>query len=155
VDDAVVQRLVDFVRFLAPPPARSSDDPAERERIEQGRQLFQQIGCAECHVPRLRTGRSEVDALDRRDFEMYSDFLLHDLGAEFADVCGTAASPSELRTTPLAGLSRRRRFLHDGRAFAIEDAIALHGGEAVQARERFQALGPTLRQALLRFLQSL
>lgn len=155
VDSATVQRLVDFVRFLAPPPGRMPEDPAAREQVEQGRQLFQQIGCADCHVPRLRTGRSDVEALDRRDFQMYSDFLLHDLGSEFADVCGLEAAPSELRTAPLAGLGHRRVFLHDARAFTVEDAILMHGGEAVQARERFRGLGVAMKQAVLRFLDAL
>lgn len=155
VDDATVQRLVDFVRFLAPPAPRIPADPADQERVERGRHAFQQIGCAECHVPRLRTGRSDVAALDRRDFLIYSDFLLHDLGANFADVCGIAAGPSELRTAPLAGLGRRRMLLHDGRALSIEDAILMHGGEAVRARENFRALPIDVQQALLRFLATL
>lgn len=155
VDEATVQRLVDFVRFLAPSPGRPRVDPAEMERVEQGRQLFQQIGCAECHVPRLRTGRSDVDALDRRDVLAYSDYLLHDLGSDFADVCGVAAGPSELRTAPLTGLGHRRIFLHDGRALAVEDAILMHGGEAVQARERYRGLNVMLQQALLMFLGTL
>ncbi|MGH7751383.1 MAG: di-heme oxidoredictase family protein, partial [Gemmatimonadales bacterium] len=45
--------------------------------------------------------------------------------------------------------------MHDGRAGTIEEAIELHGGEAVGARDRFAALPPRQRAALLRFLGSL
>ena len=45
--------------------------------------------------------------------------------------------------------------LHDGRAATIEQAIALHAGEATRARNRFLALSPGERAALLTFLKSL
>jgi len=47
------------------------------------------------------------------------------------------------------------RFLHDGRARSIEEAIRLHGGEAASARDRFKALSEEAREALLEFLRSL
>jgi CxxC motif-containing protein (DUF1111 family) len=53
------------------------------------------------------------------------------------------------------GLRLRSRFLHDGRASTLEDAILLHGGEAAGARERFGTLSDKDRQALLRFMKSL
>jgi CxxC motif-containing protein (DUF1111 family) len=42
--------------------------------------------------------------------------------------------------------------MHDGSARTIEAAIELHGGEATQARERFRALTPDDRAALLEFV---
>ncbi len=155
VDSTAVARLVDFVRFLAPPPRRVPPDAEARRVVDQGHQLFVRLGCADCHVPRLRTGRSDVRALDRRDVELFSDFLLHDMGPDLADVCGRDASPSELRTTPLAGLGSRRMFLHDGRALGLEDAIRAHGGEATAARVAFDSLSPILQDALIRFLRTL
>jgi CxxC motif-containing protein (DUF1111 family) len=47
------------------------------------------------------------------------------------------------------------KFLHDGRARSIEEAILLHAGEATHSRERFQALSEKDRAALLEFLRSL
>ncbi len=47
------------------------------------------------------------------------------------------------------------RFLHDGRAGTIEEAIRLHGGEAATSRDRFAALSKQDRKALLAFLRSL
>ena len=155
VRDDQVELLVAFVRLLAPPPPARIPAFAERDSVRRGRRVFRQLGCADCHVPELRTGPSDVAALDRKVIGLYSDLLLHDLGRDLADVCGPAASPSEFRTARLLGLRFRSRFLHDGRAPMLEDAILLHGGEARAARDRFQGLSYTVKQYLFEFLNSL
>lgn len=68
-----LDRADDFVRFLAPP----SRAPAGRE-ARRGERVFSDIGCASCHVPRLRTGKHEVRALSRTWVAAYTDLLLHD-----------------------------------------------------------------------------
>ncbi len=45
--------------------------------------------------------------------------------------------------------------LHDGRAHSIEEAIQLHGGEALTAKEKYQSITEADRLKLLRFLESL
>jgi CxxC motif-containing protein (DUF1111 family) len=77
------------------------------------------------------------------------------MGPELADICLGLASPSEFRTEPLMGLHLRSKFLHDGRAKSIEQAIALHAGEAAASRDRFRNLRESERAALLQFLGSL
>ena len=47
------------------------------------------------------------------------------------------------------------RFLHDGRARNLTEAILWHGGEARPARERFRALPARERRELVAFLDSL
>jgi len=47
------------------------------------------------------------------------------------------------------------RFLHDGRATTLEQAIELHNGEAARARDRFRALSAEDRAALVAFLKTL
>ena len=113
----------DFVRFLAPPQRRALTYAAE-----QGRATFSRIGCASCHTPSLTTGTNKVRALDRKTVYAYTDLLLHDMGSERADICLGLATPSEFRTEPLMGLGLATRFLHDGAATTIEQAIELHGG---------------------------
>ena len=139
----------DYVRFLAPPAAL----PLGREG-RRGETLFTRIGCATCHVPSLRTGEHVVGALSRRTVHAYSDLLLHDLGPELADLCFLDADPAEFRTEPLMGLRHMTRFLHDGRAPTVSDAILAHGGEGSAARAAFLALAPDERAALLAFLAS-
>jgi len=139
-----------FVRFLAPPAP-----PKLKGEAKQGRAVFGRIGCEGCHVPKLKTGPSDVDALANREVEAYTDLLLHDMGPELADICLGLASPSEFRTEPLMGLRLSETFMHDGRAASIEEAIRLHGGEGTASRDRFTALPPADRTALLAFLKEL
>jgi len=141
---------IDFVRFLAPPPRGGTGLDVLR-----GGRLFRAAGCADCHVPALETGKSDVRALRHREVAAYTDLLLHDMGRDLADICLGQATPSEFRTEPLMGLRLRTHFLHDGRAESIETAIRLHGGEATSARDRFNALSAEERQALLKFLGSI
>jgi CxxC motif-containing protein (DUF1111 family) len=149
--DAESVRLAhQFVRFLAPPSRQMLDAKAKR-----GERIFASIRCDACHVPSLRTGPSDVRALAHRQVGAYTDFLLHDMGPDLADICFGEATPAEFRTEPLMGLRLSTVFLHDGRATTLEDAIRQHGGEATASRDRFVALPEADRAALLAFLESL
>lgn len=155
--ESTVHAVTFYVRALAPP---ASGEDTER-RIE-GRKLFTQIQCARCHVPEFQTGPSSVAALSNRKVQLYSDLLLHDMGDALADNRPDGqASGREWRTTPLWGLRLMRNFLnghalllHDGRAKTIEEAILLHGGEALAARNGFVALTQAQKAALLDFVGS-
>lgn len=140
-----------YVRTLALAQPMNLDGTARR-----GQQTFSNIGCAKCHVPNLRTGDYPIQVIANRQFAGYTDLLLHDMGPELADNCqGLVATPSEFRTEPLMGLRLARRYLHDGRASSIEQAVELHGGEAARARDAFRALSESDRRALIRFLSTL
>jgi len=155
IDLATVELLADFVRFLAP-PNRGTPPTEEREQsAARGERLFGELGCPSCHVPTMRTGPSDVAALDRKTVALYSDLLLHDMGPDLADICGIDAAPSEVRTQPLMGLRFRDRLTHRARALDVRDAILLHGGEAQRARAAFAALGFLRQQDLVSFLQTL
>ena len=71
------------------------------------------------------------------------------------------ASGSEWRTPPLWGIgltetvNGHTRFLHDGRARNLAEAILWHGGEAEAAKENFRAMSAEDRAALIKFLESL
>jgi len=155
VDARTVALLTDYVRFLAPLPRALPADPAGRARAEAGEIVFGRIGCEECHTPALRTGPSDVPALDRKVVRLYSDLLLHDMGPALAGTCAPGATPREYRTEPLMGLRYRRRFLHDGRALGVRDAIELHGGQAAATAAAFRALPLDRQLALLTFLDTL
>lgn len=155
VDLPAIQRLADFVRFLAPLPGAPLAADARRDSVVRGERVFVSLGCPSCHVPSMTTGTSSIPALDRKTVYLYSDLLLHDMGAELADVCGAGAEPGELRTAILAGLGYRKAFLHDGRALDLTEAVVAHGGEAAAARAAFAQLDPISRQFLLAFLETL
>ena len=92
----------------------------------------------------------------------YTDLLVHDLGAGLADRRPDGeATGREWRTPPLWGIglvetvNGHTRFLHDGRARNLLEAILWHGGEARAARDRFTHLSADERADLLAFLESL
>jgi CxxC motif-containing protein (DUF1111 family) len=153
VDDGTqLKELVDFVLLLSPYPRELE----ESNDIRRGRQLFEQAGCVACHTPSLRTGTHAVEALSERDVQLYSDLLIHDLGEHLIDyMVQGAAGAADWRTTPLWGLSRKERYLHDGRTRDLEEVIELHSGEARAARARFRRLPEEDKHDLLEFLKSL
>lgn len=155
--ESTVHAVTFYVRALAPP----APGPDTESRV-QGRALFSQIQCAGCHLPEYQTGPSPVAALSNKTVHLYSDLLLHDMGDALADNRPDGqASGREWRTTPLWGLRLMRSFLngqallmHDGRAKSIEEAILLHGGEALASRNAFAGLTPAQKEALLDFVGS-
>lgn len=155
--EGTVQAVTHYIRALAPP-----EPGAETERRAEGQQLFTQIQCARCHVPSFQTGPSPIPALSGRTVLLYSDLLLHDMGDALADNRPDGqATGREWRTPPLWGLRLMRRFLdgealllHDGRARSVEEAILLHGGEALASRNAFAQLTPAQKAALLDFVES-
>ena len=66
-------------------------------------------------------------ALRGQTVNLFSDLLVHHMGATMADnVIQGAAGPDEFRTTPLWGLGQRLYFLHDGRTSDLMVAIQDH-----------------------------
>lgn len=138
------------MRLLAP-PGRG----ALTEQVIAGEEVFESIGCGACHVRRLTTASHTIRALDHVTFEPWSDFLLHDMGPLGDGLVQGAAGPTEMRTQPLWGLRNETRYLHDGSATTLEQAIQRHGGQGRASRLRFDALATDARDALLAFLGSL
>jgi CxxC motif-containing protein (DUF1111 family) len=159
VGSGVVDAVVFYLRTLRAPPRRGADAPDVRE----GERLFAAIGCAGCHLPTLRTGRSDVPQLSDVEFAPFTDLLLHDMGPELDDGYTEGdAAPSEWRTAPLWGLGLAERaqggrahLLHDGRATSLRDAIRHHGGEGARSRAAFDRLAPAEQERLLAYLRSL
>ena len=150
IDPATIVAVTDFLRFLAP-PAPLPLTPTARF----GKRLFKQFGCPGCHTDKLRTGLASEKALNAKRVRMYSDLLLHDMGALGDGIIQGVAEAAEFRTPPLWGLAQSAPYLHDGRAATLDEAIAAHDGEARTARDRFMQLGPSGRSALIEFLRSL
>ena len=70
-----IDNFESFMRLLAPLPR----GPVTPE-VSAGRQVFDAIGCAACHVPALVTGPSTNPLFDRQRVALFSDLLLHDIG---------------------------------------------------------------------------
>jgi hypothetical protein len=177
--------FAEFMRFVdAPHPAPLTAS------AQHGKELFNKTGCVFCHTASFQTAgtpsptneREEIGphsvALRGQTVNLYSDLLVHHMGATLADnIVQGNAGPDEFRTTPLWGLGQRLFFLHDGRTSDLNVAIQDHfsrrfseGGdnpskdfrsysyepsEANAVIERFNALTEAQKQAILDFLRSL
>src|SRR5262249_20661959 len=103
--------LTAFQSLLAPPSRAALDDEGKR-----GKKIFERLRCAICHTPQLDTSPDaaipdpdsplpkleyiRVKALENQPVNLYSDLLLHDMGAKLADgIVGGAARGGEWRTT--------------------------------------------------------
>ncbi|HJZ86398.1 MAG TPA: di-heme oxidoredictase family protein [Polyangia bacterium] len=151
-DGADVNKFTDFMTFLGAPPRGPG---AGSLRAIAGAIVFVQIGCANCHLPVLRTGSSSIAALDHKLFAPFSDFLLHDMGSLGDGITQNQATGRLMRTAPLWGVRAETSLLHDGRASTIPDAILAHDGQGARARDNFARLGDGARADLLTFLGSL
>jgi CxxC motif-containing protein (DUF1111 family) len=85
IDD--VNRFARFMRATKAPPRDVK--LAATQTARRGEQLFEQVGCAICHVPTLQTVPTGTKltsafavppALGDKVFHPFSDFLLHDVG---------------------------------------------------------------------------
>lgn len=177
--------FTEFMRFVdAPQPVPLSPS------AQHGKDIFSAVGCALCHTPSFKTPGTPMPAspseeigphsvaLRGKDVNLFSDLLVHHMGATLGDnIVQGNAGPDEFRTTPLWGLGTRLFFLHDGRTSDLNVAIQDHvsrrftdGGdnpskdfrsytygpsEANGVVERFNHLSEPDKQAVLDFLRSL
>ena len=149
-DGSGVTLIANFMTLLAAPPRG-----AQTGDVTAGEAIFDRIGCTACHVATLHTGTNPIAALDRKTYHPYSDFLLHDMGSLGDGLEMGSATGSEMRTAPLWGLRFITRYLHDGRAQTLDQAILAHDGQARGARDGYANLEATVKAKLIAFLQSL
>jgi CxxC motif-containing protein (DUF1111 family) len=104
-----------FMLTHAPPTPVLEFPGASADSILRGKQVCEEIGCALCHTPTLRTGNHPIAALNDKQANLFSDLLLHNMGSG----SGSSSSTTGLRPTcwrrsrptgaPETGDSRRRR----------------------------------------------
>src|SRR5436305_1459418 len=157
-----MEGFADFMRMLGPPvPAQPTVS------TQHGAAVFTAVGCGLCHTPVLATGPAIADgdedtpsiALSNRPARLFSDLLVHHMGAALADgITQGSAGPDEFRTAPLWGVGQRVFFLHDGRTSNLIHAIRLHasaGSEATLVALTYFSLSAQDQQDLIYFLSSL
>ena len=159
VHNELVELILFYTRNLAVPARPKAKNPD----VLIGKKLFNDIGCQACHRANYLT-ESLADRPEHSNQSIwpYSDFLLHDLGQGLADNSTEGlATGQEWRTAPLWGIGLTQivnghtRYLHDGRAHNLDEAILWHGGEAMQVRDRYLSLTQSDRQLVLEFVNSL
>ncbi len=158
IADEILHNVAFYCKTLAVPAPRNLTD----NDVKRGAKIFEQIGCAKCHIPKMKTGYSEINGLANQTIYPYTDMLLHDMGENLADNRPDyLANGSEWKTRPLWGIgltnvvNNHTQFLHDGRAKNITEAILWHGGEGQTAKNKFKQLSKKDREALLKFINSL
>ena len=163
-------------RGLAVPAARNLNEP----QVQRGKELFNEIGCAQCHRPSWKTGADNmwVDASTKayaqsigKDASQmlprypnqtiwpYTDMVQHRLFMKNDIRTGWC------RTTPLWGRGLSRRLtgaddrLHDCRARTVIEAIMWHGyskqSDAYRATEKFYKLKKEDRNAVVKFIEAI
>ncbi|HEX5058438.1 MAG TPA: di-heme oxidoredictase family protein [Kofleriaceae bacterium] len=157
VNDEQLDDTVFFASIVGVPVAAPRDAAASR-----GRDLFDDFGCASCHVPTHTTGPHPIGLVGRQRIHPYTDLLLHDVGDRLTDARPDfLAEGVEWRTPALWGIGLTQTvlptatFMHDGRARTLPEAILWHGGEAMSAREAFRTASRADRDALIAFLRTL
>ncbi|MEM9548699.1 MAG: di-heme oxidoredictase family protein [Bacteroidota bacterium] len=159
VSEEQIFRISLYVQSLAVPATRNIDDP----QYSSGKQLFLDINCSGCHNPSFQTGiGSSISSLNSQKIAPYTDLLLHDMGPDLADNRPDfEATGTEWRTAPLWGIglipavNDHTRYLHDGRARNLEEAILWHGGEAEESKNKYKSLSLQEREDLLFFIKSI
>jgi len=167
-------------RGLAVPAARNLNDP----EVKRGKQLFTEMGCAQCHRPSWKTGKDNmwVDAsvkayadanglakdgdytkllpkYPNQTIWPYTDMVQHRLFMVNDIRTGWC------RTTPLWGRGLSRQLtgaddrLHDCRARTVLEAIMWHGyskqSDAYASTVKFYHLSKADRDAVIRFIESI
>lgn len=163
ISDDVLEKVTTYTQLLAVPKRRDFND----DGVKNGRAHFYKMNCVACHHPSYQTAvNASHNILENQTIYPYSDFLLHDMGDALADdqegyLNEESASAREWRTPPLWGLglvetvNGHTRYLHDGRARSLEEAVLWHGGEAQVAKDRYLKLSAKERSELVSFLKSL
>ena len=147
ISNQQINRLLVYMQTLAAPAQRKKDI----EDLIKGENIFKNIGCEGCHTASYKTGEHKIHKeLSQKIIKPYSDFLLHDMGPGLDDKVQEGKALSyEWKTPPLWGIglvkkvNKHTRFLHDGRANTIEEAIIWHGGEAEKSKKSYLKLNKT------------
>jgi CxxC motif-containing protein (DUF1111 family) len=175
--------LTVYVRSLPRPIERRAANDSESKVLASGKAAFKSVGCASCHTPTLGPVEGMYSDLlihdlgpELADIGSYGDGssedeeepLIPPLAATERRQAPTpgqavAAAPrqppgatkQEWRTPPLWGFRDSGPYLHDGRAETLEQAVAMHGGQAAQSAQKFFELSPRERREVETFLKSL
>lgn len=164
--DGAYHAFMVWHRGIAVPRARNLNDAD----VQRGKELFMQMGCANCHKPSWQTGddnhgssiilgKAELPRYAHQTIYPYSDFIQHKLDMK-NDIHG-----SWCRTTPLWGRglsllnSGVEDRLHDARARNEVEAIMWHAysknSQAYNAALKFYNLPKADRDAVVKFIRAI
>lgn len=194
-----------FQAVMAVPGRVIPNDAAVEAAIVEGEELFDDIGCADCHMPRLpltaqawkfsepnpfnpagnlRVGDAPTLTVDLNSSQLpqprlaeedgvvwvpaFTDLKLHDItggpgdpNREPLNMHFPGSSPefhagnSRFLTRKLWGVANEPPYFHHGKYTTLRQAVLAHAGEALAARQTFEALSAQERDHVIEFLKSL
>ena len=86
---------------------------------------------------------------------IFTDFKRHDLGPAFHERNYDGTLQTKLLTTALWGVGTTAPYGHDGRSINLKEVILRHGGEGLEARNRFAELEDEEQLTILDYLSAL
>ncbi len=104
VSKQTIRDVVFYLETLKAPIPRNQKDP----QVQFGKNIFTQIQCASCHMPKMKTGYAPIEALSFKTFHPYTDLLLHDMGPALAEGRAVATALSSLAQQPDASATITR-----------------------------------------------
>ncbi len=127
-------------------------NPPGNLRTRGARTLSVDLNDPALPAPRLSPspGAPEVVQL-----QVYTDFKLHDIGDVPAAGGARGAAGARFLTRRLWGAGNQPPYFHHGLFTTLRQAVAAHGGEALDARLSFQRLSSDDQSAVIEFLKSL
>lgn len=116
-----------FTRFMRSTKAPPQADVIEPDNVRRGREIFETIGCAECHVRQFKTAPlgtrfgdfTVPEALAGKTIQPYSDFLLHDIGT------GDGIVQLQYAELPPTGLVRAVTYPAISRSGSLEQKVSV------------------------------
>jgi CxxC motif-containing protein (DUF1111 family) len=112
--------LTSFVASLDPPKFVKPEHPEKQDLVDRGRKVFQNVGCATCHVENIGPVK-----------EIFSDLLLHDMGPGLADPAGaqpTMVQVSQVIMNADAKYEQEGTLINDGAKKLTQVQVPYYGG---------------------------
>ena len=159
------------------------DSPVVAQAVAKGTKTFEEIGCATCHIPRLIVDDpifrepSRIDPTKSFSFDItrdgpepnfertvdgkavvyaYTDLKRHYMGEGLRDPLDElGVNAAVFITAELWGVGNTGPWMFNGRAFTLDQAIRMHGGEAQTSRDEYAALPDRKQREIVEFLKSL
>ena len=177
--------LVDYMEFYLLNYFKPGTGELSKGAERQGEKLLEKTGCTACHIQNLTINVDRRVADVQTEFDpkrgifnrlfatattlfspvsdgqpfpvrnIYTDFKRHDLGPEFHERNYNGTLHTKFLTTPLWGVGITAPYGHDGRSINLKEVILRHGGEALEARNRFARLGEEEQRAIFNYLSAL
>lgn len=176
LNQAECDALIQYIAELPAPVQQKPADSKAAEWVAKGHRLFRSVGCNQCHTEEVGevagifsdlllhdmgpllgdTGSYGVFVPDSSPEQVpLGDLVNVPPGQSAAQRKIVGATRLEWRTPPLWGVRDSAPYMHDGRADTLEQAIALHGGEAEHITQAYFGLSAQERLQLVSFLKTL